>query len=405
MRFLVVTNLYPPQELGGYGRSIADFVGGLISRGHQLQVLCSDAPYLAPSHPSCAYGPSGELVYRSLRLKGSYENGVSLLSDSSACVSVDASNQRELQNFLTLPWDGILIGNLDLLGPELLHHLVRPGCPVLHHIGFMTPPFDPRQMPDVSHYHLLTASSSVRDALVSHGFVVRTDSVVYPGARCDLFGSEVTGRVSNVLIAKALADAGYAVGTAANPLRIGFAGLMMASKGAHTVVHALIELHQQGVVLQAGFAGGDFQAGYREHLQRLLDDAALGHLVHFYGQLGRRQLARFWSLHQVGVFASIYPEAFGIVGAEIMASGLVLVTTGVGGATELIEPEISGVCFQPSNPLSLVSALKQLMADPELLLAISQAGQRRVRRLFSVESAAAQLERMFNESTHHRLQN
>ena len=29
MNLLVVTNLYPPQELGGYGRSIADFVWGL----------------------------------------------------------------------------------------------------------------------------------------------------------------------------------------------------------------------------------------------------------------------------------------------------------------------------------------------------------------------------------------
>ena len=26
MNLLVVTNLYPPQELGGYGRCIADFV-------------------------------------------------------------------------------------------------------------------------------------------------------------------------------------------------------------------------------------------------------------------------------------------------------------------------------------------------------------------------------------------
>ena len=31
MNLLVVTNLYPPQELGGYGRSIADFVWGLLS--------------------------------------------------------------------------------------------------------------------------------------------------------------------------------------------------------------------------------------------------------------------------------------------------------------------------------------------------------------------------------------
>ena len=49
MNLLVVTNLYPPQELGGYGRSIADFVWGLRQRGHSIQVLSSDAPHLGAS--------------------------------------------------------------------------------------------------------------------------------------------------------------------------------------------------------------------------------------------------------------------------------------------------------------------------------------------------------------------
>ena len=85
MRLLVVTNLYPPQELGGYGRSIADFVWGLQRRGHQLQVLSSDAPYLqAPGGPDAAVGPSGEPVARQLQLKGSYEGGVQLLQDPTA---------------------------------------------------------------------------------------------------------------------------------------------------------------------------------------------------------------------------------------------------------------------------------------------------------------------------------
>ena len=59
MNLLVVTNLYPPQELGGYGRSIADFVWGLRERGHSIQVLSSDAPHLGASS---GFGPCGEAV-------------------------------------------------------------------------------------------------------------------------------------------------------------------------------------------------------------------------------------------------------------------------------------------------------------------------------------------------------
>ena len=67
MQLLLITNLYPPQELGGYGRCMADFAWGLQQRGHILQVISSDAPYLGPS----SAGPSGEPVDRRLQLKGS----------------------------------------------------------------------------------------------------------------------------------------------------------------------------------------------------------------------------------------------------------------------------------------------------------------------------------------------
>ena len=69
MQLLLITNLYPPQELGGYGRSMADFAWGLMQRGHHVQVLCTDAPHLGANRN----GPSGEPVSRCLTLKGSFE--------------------------------------------------------------------------------------------------------------------------------------------------------------------------------------------------------------------------------------------------------------------------------------------------------------------------------------------
>jgi len=121
----------------------------------------------------------------------------------------------------------------------------------------------------------------------------------------------------------------------------------------------------------------------------------LAGLVQFVGQLDRPRLARFWALHHVGVFASTFPEAFGIVAAEVMASGVALVTSGVGGAAELIEPGVSGLRFAPGDAVSLAAALQQLLADPDLLWRLAQAGQQRVRARFSVTAAAEQLERLF----------
>uniref|UniRef100_UPI004047449C glycosyltransferase family 4 protein n=1 Tax=Cyanobium sp. TaxID=2164130 RepID=UPI004047449C len=395
MRLLVVTNLYPPQELGGYGRAMADFVWGLQQRAHQLQVITSDAPYLqAPGRPDGAVGPSGELVARQLQLKGSYEGGVQLLQDPAACAALDHSNAVRLRGWLAQGWDGVLVGNLDLLGPELLSVLLEPGIPVLQHVGFVTPPFAPHQLPKAPNYTLVAASAAVRQSLVAAGLPVAQAPVVYPGARTELFGPDATGRPSAVAAALALVAAGQPLGSPANPLKVGFAGLLMGSKGAHSLVQALIALHGQGVALQANLAGGSFQEGYREQLEALLAGAGLADQVRFVGQLDRPRLARFWALHQVGVFASTYPEAFGIVAAEVMASGVALLTTGVGGAGELIEPGASGLRFEPGNPASLVQAFRQLLADPALLARLAAAGQQRSEALFSVAKAAEQLERL-----------
>ena len=70
MKILFVTNLYPPQELGGYGRSMADFAWGLIQKGHYVEVLTSNAPYLSGDFFfDSGQGPSGEVVHRKLKLK------------------------------------------------------------------------------------------------------------------------------------------------------------------------------------------------------------------------------------------------------------------------------------------------------------------------------------------------
>ena len=94
----------PPQELGGYGRCMADFAWGLQQRGHTLQVISSDAPYLGSSNA----GPSGEPVDRRLQLKGSFQGGVHQLQDPAARAAVDANNRALLNHWLdqgTLGWN------------------------------------------------------------------------------------------------------------------------------------------------------------------------------------------------------------------------------------------------------------------------------------------------------------
>jgi len=399
MKLLLLTNLYPPQELGGYGRSMQDFAWGLGKRGHCVSVLTSDAPYLDDGNQQ--FGNDYTKVERRLKLKGSYERGFSMLTDISTCSNIDSHNIGVILNTLSKErFDGILLGNLDLLGHEILTPMLNTGIEVCHHIGFVAPPFSARFYPTHSNYHTMTASYAVRDSMANHGLPVADATVIYPGARCDLFGENALHRSLPEPLGNALDSSEKPLGSIANPLKLCFAGLFMESKGVHTVAQSLIHLKRKGIYTYASFAGGSFQAEYKEAIHMLLKKERLESETLFTGQLTRNQLARFFNLQHVAIFPSIYPEAFGIVGAEAMASGIVLISSGVGGANELIENGVSGFLFKAGNAESLSDILEYLTQLPaHQIKAIAQAGKRRVNNFFSIQQAAKQIEQVFQSTS------
>ena len=90
-------------------------------------------------------------------------------------------------------WDGVLVGNIDLLGLETLQPLIDAAVPLLHHIGFVTPPFDPTHAKDKA------IPSGVRQLEVKQNLMQAdgnsTAPVVYP-ARVELYGSRVSALAS-----------------------------------------------------------------------------------------------------------------------------------------------------------------------------------------------------------------
>ena len=132
--------------------------------------------------------------------------------------------------------------------------------------------------------------------------------MVYPGVRSGLFGDIDRPLTPSLRFAQRLQSSGLPLGSKPNPLKVGFAGLLMSTKGVHTLAEALVLVHQEGIAVQACFAGAEFQPGYRQALQQHLDQSGMQGLVQFVGQLSRSALSRFWNLHHVGVFTSIYPR-------------------------------------------------------------------------------------------------
>ena len=168
----------------------------------------------------------------------------------------------------------------------------------------------------------------------------------------------------------------------------------MSSKGPHTLLEAIGLLKSKNIPTYCMLAGGVFEEKYMQTLQKLIQAKNIQNDVQFVPQLTRQQLSRFFRLNHVCVFPSIYPEAFGIVAAEAMASGLALVSSGVGGAAEVFEDGVSGLSFRAGDASSLARQLERLWWNPTLLESLQKNGQQRALKQFSVQRSAEDLENL-----------
>jgi glycosyltransferase involved in cell wall biosynthesis len=90
----------------------------------------------------------------------------------------------------------------------------------------------------------------------------------------------------------------------------------------------------------------------------------------------------------VVVHASTSPEPFGMVIIQAMACRRALITTGLGGAREIIDPGIDCLAYEASDPAALASAIETLAANPDLRTRLGSAGRTKAVAMFSSEVLA-----------------
>jgi glycogen synthase len=370
MRILIITNLYPPQVLGGYERSIADFARLLQHRGHTVLVLTSDTPEFSAPHPSQYAEPA---IERCFSLLGEWTSQGPKWRDGTLLDAIVGQNQTILtQHLQAFCPDVCLAGNLDFLqyDAEILEQLLA-AVPVAHYLMNDKPNYNAEQTPQQSTFRLITCSDWVKENLQTAGYPTGTTQTIYPGADVEAF---------------------YQVKLPERDrLRIAYASMVAPYKGADVLIEALAILQGMGIEFMATIAGGSLQPDFVEALKQFVESE--GMQVQFVGALSRQQLIELYQTHNVLVFPSRFEEPFGISQIEAMAAGLTLITSGTGGAKEVVAKHgEDGLLFESENPFDLAEVLSSLVDDPEEWGAIAQSGQQRALSQFSQAKATEQLE-------------
>jgi len=162
-----------------------------------------------------------------------------------------------------------------------------------------------------------------------------------------------------------------------------FVGRLVERKGVKNLIDAVrrmpAELRARLVVIGDG--------PERQALETRAKDSGLGDRVEILGRVSDEELRAGYARSDVLVLPSILDargdtEGLGVVLLEAMSYGIPVVASDIGGITDIVEHDTSGLLVPPGDPAALAQALERLARDPALASRLGSAGEQRVRRAF-----------------------
>jgi glycosyltransferase involved in cell wall biosynthesis len=149
-----------------------------------------------------------------------------------------------------------------------------------------------------------------------------------------------------------------------------------AWKGQHVLVRALSALRDipGWTCWLVGGVQRPSEAAYRRQLETIASEGGIADRVRFLGE--RNDVPVVLNAADVFCQPNTSPEPFGLSLVEAMHAGLPVVTSGIGGACEVVDASC-GLLTPPGDPAALADALKRVVVDRHLRTRLGDAARRR----------------------------
>ncbi len=158
------------------------------------------------------------------------------------------------------------------------------------------------------------------------------------------------------------------------PFTFAFLGRLVSNKGVHVLLQAAERLKSQRIAFGLRIIGRGPEGSFLE-----AQTAALGlsDRVEFLGELQGKALEKALNGVAAIVMPSLWPEAFGLVAAENMIQGRLLIVSDIGALAEVVGDV--GLKFPPGDADGLAACLQQVMKSTRLTELGRKAYQRGMR--------------------------
>jgi rhamnosyl/mannosyltransferase len=148
-------------------------------------------------------------------------------------------------------------------------------------------------------------------------------------------------------------------------------GRLRYYKGLDTLIRALPSIPGRLLVVGVGPMEATWKA--------LAHATGVADRIAWLGEAADEDLPALYHLADLFVLPASHPsEAFGLVQVEAMAAGVPVVCTELGTGTSYVNQDgVTGRVVPPRDPAALAAAIRDLLADPDRLAAMSVAARGR----------------------------
>ncbi|MFX1684453.1 glycosyltransferase family 4 protein [Paraburkholderia sp. A2RI-6] len=391
MRILLVSNLFPPEVIGGYELVAQELALCLAGAGHDVTVATSPLINHSKENSGSAVAVHRVLNYTGLSLDGTdphkeqFKSGIIQLCNISALRVL-------IEQFSP---DQILLCNISGLGAlgivTFLHEVgfhpaiylgdnVFSACSNPHLRGDFFQLFGARK-----------ALQALRPIAVSRLVVEEVQQTLGQSLDRPLF---VPGWVSNKLTP-------LCVDPTEDVLRLVFSSRIATHKGIWILVDAVKHLLSCG---DDGFIVDVYGAGSTPEFKQRVHALGLSSHIRYQGMLGRENMIHAFSRYEALLFPTWEREPLGLVPFEAAAQGCLPILTAQTGAAEWFT---ATDCIKIERSAEgLAGAIQFLMAMPqEERVAWRTSTAARIRSSFSAEQWMPRIERFLSQlpSRRHRL--
>jgi glycosyltransferase involved in cell wall biosynthesis len=149
-------------------------------------------------------------------------------------------------------------------------------------------------------------------------------------------------------------------------IRFGYVGTLIPPKGVHVLLQAFnqikgqnCELRIHGMSLPSDFGDNE----YPQYLQSLVKKEN----VFWFGKFDNKNIARILSDIDILVVPSIWYENSPLVIHEAFMAALPIITTNIGGMSELIQDGVNGLLFNVGDPEDLATKMQMVIDNQSII--------------------------------------